>query len=89
MATTTSPLLPPTGTAVLEFSLDQRVLLAGSKDGLIVVWNMDDFTVQHILTGHSGKHLKDTFKALNINPLRFPSYIAQEFCFNYYVEYEL
>ncbi|XP_066491632.1 NACHT domain- and WD repeat-containing protein 1 [Tiliqua scincoides] len=45
----------PKGTTVLEFSLDHRVLLAGSKDGLMVAWDMDNFTVRHILNGHSAE----------------------------------
>ncbi|XP_015742924.1 NACHT domain- and WD repeat-containing protein 1 [Python bivittatus] len=45
----------PKGTSVLEFSLDQKLLLAGSLDGSMIVWDMEDFTVRHVLTGHSAE----------------------------------
>uniref|UniRef100_A0A8C5RM93 NACHT and WD repeat domain containing 1 n=1 Tax=Laticauda laticaudata TaxID=8630 RepID=A0A8C5RM93_LATLA len=45
----------PTGTSVLEFNFDQKLLLAGSLDGSMIVWDMEDFTVQHVLIGHSAE----------------------------------
>ncbi|XP_034293392.1 NACHT domain- and WD repeat-containing protein 1 [Pantherophis guttatus] len=45
----------PKGTSVLEFNLDQKLLLAGSLDGSLIVWDMEDFTVQQVLTGHSAE----------------------------------
>ncbi|XP_053149163.1 NACHT domain- and WD repeat-containing protein 1 [Hemicordylus capensis] len=45
----------PTGTTVLELSPDQRVLLAGSPCGLLVVWDVGGWAVRHILTGHSAE----------------------------------
>ncbi|XP_032069993.1 NACHT domain- and WD repeat-containing protein 1 [Thamnophis elegans] len=45
----------PKGTSVLEFNLDQKLLLAGSVDGSMIIWDMEDFTVQQVLTGHSGE----------------------------------
>uniref|UniRef100_A0A670XS93 NACHT and WD repeat domain containing 1 n=1 Tax=Pseudonaja textilis TaxID=8673 RepID=A0A670XS93_PSETE len=45
----------PAGTSVLEFNFDQKLLLAGSLDGSMIVWDMEDFTVQHVLIGHSAE----------------------------------
>uniref|UniRef100_A0A8C6X5H2 NACHT and WD repeat domain containing 1 n=1 Tax=Naja naja TaxID=35670 RepID=A0A8C6X5H2_NAJNA len=46
----------PTGRILLlEFNLEQKLLLAGSLDGSMIVWDMEDFTVQHVLTGHSAE----------------------------------
>ncbi|XP_063145187.1 NACHT domain- and WD repeat-containing protein 1 [Candoia aspera] len=45
----------PKGTSALEFSLDHKLLLAGSLDGSMIVWDMEDFTVRHVLTGHSAE----------------------------------
>ncbi|XP_053228848.1 NACHT domain- and WD repeat-containing protein 1 [Podarcis raffonei] len=45
----------PKGTSVLEASPDQRVLLAGSLDGSIIVWDTEDFSVRHVLLGHSAE----------------------------------
>ncbi|XP_054835571.1 NACHT domain- and WD repeat-containing protein 1 [Eublepharis macularius] len=45
----------PKGTTVLELSLDHRLLLAGSQDGTLTVWDTGNFSVLHILTGHSAE----------------------------------
>ncbi|CAM4701804.1 unnamed protein product [Caretta caretta] len=43
------------GVTVLELSSDHRVLVAGSQDGTMVVWIMEDIEVMHTLTGHSAE----------------------------------
>ncbi|XP_063003441.1 NACHT domain- and WD repeat-containing protein 1 [Elgaria multicarinata webbii] len=45
----------PEGTSVLEFCLDRGLLLAGSLDGSVIVWDLEDFAVRHVLTGHSAE----------------------------------
>ncbi|XP_060089085.1 NACHT domain- and WD repeat-containing protein 1 [Heteronotia binoei] len=46
---------PPTGTTVLELSPDRRVLLAGSREGSVIAWDTGDFSLLHLLTGHSAE----------------------------------
>ncbi|CAI5799194.1 domain- and WD repeat-containing 1 [Podarcis lilfordi] len=48
----------PKGTSILEASPDHRMLLAGSSDGSIIVWDTEDFSVHHVLLGHSGENQK-------------------------------
>ncbi|XP_075759495.1 NACHT domain- and WD repeat-containing protein 1 [Pelodiscus sinensis] len=43
------------GVTVLELSSDHRLLVAGSQDGTMVVWIMEDIEVMHTLTGHSAE----------------------------------
>ncbi|XP_067417779.1 NACHT domain- and WD repeat-containing protein 1 [Emydura macquarii macquarii] len=43
------------GVTVLELSSDQRVLVAGSQDGMMAVWIMEDIEVMHTLAGHSAE----------------------------------
>uniref|UniRef100_A0A8C3XMF2 NACHT and WD repeat domain containing 1 n=1 Tax=Chelydra serpentina TaxID=8475 RepID=A0A8C3XMF2_CHESE len=43
------------GVTVLELSSDHKVLVAGSQDGMMVVWIMEDIEVMHTLTGHSAE----------------------------------
>ncbi|XP_070593727.1 NACHT domain- and WD repeat-containing protein 1 [Erythrolamprus reginae] len=45
----------PKGTSVLVFNLEQKLLLAGSLDGPMIVWDMGDFTVRQVLIGHSAE----------------------------------
>nr|XP_034973052.1 NACHT domain- and WD repeat-containing protein 1 [Zootoca vivipara] len=45
----------PKGTSVLEASPDQKMLLAGSPDGSIVVWDTEDFSLCHVLLGHTAE----------------------------------
>uniref|UniRef100_A0A8C5QHW8 Uncharacterized protein n=1 Tax=Leptobrachium leishanense TaxID=445787 RepID=A0A8C5QHW8_9ANUR len=41
------------GITVMELSLDQDLLVVGSEDGTMIVWNIKDIEVIHTLTGHS------------------------------------
>lgn len=43
---------------MLELSSDHRVLVAGSQDGMMAVWIMEDIEVMHTLAGHSGEPFK-------------------------------
>ncbi|XP_074834083.1 NACHT domain- and WD repeat-containing protein 1 [Carettochelys insculpta] len=43
------------GVTVLELSSDHRLLVAGSQDGTMVVWIMEDIEVMHTLIGHSAE----------------------------------
>ncbi|XP_015665402.1 NACHT domain- and WD repeat-containing protein 1 [Protobothrops mucrosquamatus] len=45
----------PKGISILEFNLDPKLLLAGSLAGSLIIWDMEDFTVRHVLTGHSAE----------------------------------
>ncbi|XP_039194405.1 NACHT domain- and WD repeat-containing protein 1 isoform X3 [Crotalus tigris] len=45
----------PKGISILEFNLDQKLLLGGSLAGSMIIWDMEDFTVRHVLTGHSAE----------------------------------
>ncbi|KAM4807933.1 NACHT domain- and WD repeat-containing protein 1 [Rhinophrynus dorsalis] len=42
------------GVTVMELSLHQDLLVVGSEDGTIIVWNIKDIEVIHTLTGHTG-----------------------------------
>uniref|UniRef100_A0A8D0L6V3 NACHT and WD repeat domain containing 1 n=1 Tax=Sphenodon punctatus TaxID=8508 RepID=A0A8D0L6V3_SPHPU len=43
------------GVTVLELCADRMVLVGGSQDGSLMVWNMKDIEVMHFLTGHSAE----------------------------------
>ncbi|XP_078077476.1 NACHT domain- and WD repeat-containing protein 1 [Mustelus asterias] len=43
------------GVTAMELSSDCTVLMAGSLDGTMIVWNLQDIEVIHTLTGHSGE----------------------------------
>ncbi|XP_077187495.1 NACHT domain- and WD repeat-containing protein 1 [Paroedura picta] len=45
----------PNGTTVLALSPDHRLLLAGSQDGSVIAWDSADFSVLHLLLGHSAE----------------------------------
>ncbi|KAM7134751.1 NACHT domain- and WD repeat-containing protein 1 [Macrochelys suwanniensis] len=47
--------IPQGSVTVLELSSDHKVLVAGSQDGMMVVWIMEDIEVMHTLTGHSAE----------------------------------
>ncbi|KAM9112323.1 NACHT domain- and WD repeat-containing protein 1 [Pangshura tecta] len=47
------------GVTVLELSSDHRVLVAGSQEGTMIVWLMEDIEVMHTLTGHSAEIFSD------------------------------
>lgn len=39
----------------MALSSDHRLLVAGSQDGSMLVWNMEVFEMLHALPGHSGE----------------------------------
>lgn len=39
----------------MELSTDCTVLMAGSLDGLMIVWNLQDIEMIHTMTGHFGE----------------------------------
>ncbi|XP_051886627.1 NACHT domain- and WD repeat-containing protein 1 [Pristis pectinata] len=41
--------------SVMELSIDCTVLMAGSLDGMMIVWNLQDIEMIHTMTGHSGE----------------------------------
>ncbi|XP_029470055.1 NACHT domain- and WD repeat-containing protein 1 [Rhinatrema bivittatum] len=43
------------GITVMEVSADHNLLIVGSRDGTIILWNVKDIEVIHTLTGHSGE----------------------------------
>ncbi|XP_078423676.1 NACHT domain- and WD repeat-containing protein 1 [Cetorhinus maximus] len=43
------------GVTAMELSADCTVLVAGSMDGAMILWNLQDIEVIHTLTGHSGE----------------------------------
>ncbi|XP_072123382.1 NACHT domain- and WD repeat-containing protein 1 [Mobula birostris] len=43
------------GISVMELSTDRTVLVAGSLDGLMIVWNLQDIEIIHTMTGHSAE----------------------------------
>ncbi|XP_028905545.1 NACHT domain- and WD repeat-containing protein 1 [Ornithorhynchus anatinus] len=43
------------GITAMEWSSANELLVVGSEDGTLVVWNMQDNQVVHILTGHTGE----------------------------------
>ncbi|NWV01394.1 NWD1 protein, partial [Upupa epops] len=44
-----------TGVTAMALSSDQRMLVAGSQDGSMLVWNMERFEMLHALCGHSAE----------------------------------
>ncbi|XP_069505306.1 NACHT domain- and WD repeat-containing protein 1 [Ambystoma mexicanum] len=45
------------GITVMELSAEHKLLLVGSQDGSIIVWNVKDVEVIHTLSGHSAEVL--------------------------------
>ncbi|NXN26228.1 NWD1 protein, partial [Nycticryphes semicollaris] len=43
------------GVTVMALSSDHRLLVAGSQDGSMIVWNMEGFEMLHALPGHSAE----------------------------------
>ncbi|XP_028856610.1 NACHT domain- and WD repeat-containing protein 1 isoform X2 [Denticeps clupeoides] len=40
------------GVTVIDICSQSEILVAGSEDGLVIAWNLKDFGVMHIFTGH-------------------------------------
>lgn len=39
----------------MAWSLEEKLLIVGTQDGIVAVWDMEEQQVIHILTGHTGK----------------------------------
>lgn len=39
----------------MAWSLEERLLVVGTQDGIVAVWDMEEHQVIHILTGHTGE----------------------------------
>lgn len=39
----------------MAWSLEERLLVVGTQDGIVAVWDMEEQQVIHILTGHTGE----------------------------------
>lgn len=46
------------GVTVLELSSEHKLMVAGSQDGSMLVWNMENIEVMQALTGHTGEPFK-------------------------------
>ena len=45
----------PTGITAMAWSLEEKLLVVGTQEGMVAVWDMEEQQVIHILTGHRGK----------------------------------
>ncbi|XP_019497562.1 PREDICTED: NACHT domain- and WD repeat-containing protein 1 isoform X3 [Hipposideros armiger] len=43
------------GITAMEWSLEEKLLVVGTQDGIVAVWDMEEQQVIHILTGHTGQ----------------------------------
>ncbi|KAM4857840.1 NACHT domain- and WD repeat-containing protein 1 isoform X1 [Urocitellus parryii] len=43
------------GITAMAWSLEEKLLVVGTQDGLVAVWDMEEQQVVHILTGHTGE----------------------------------
>ncbi|XP_032268219.1 NACHT domain- and WD repeat-containing protein 1 isoform X2 [Phoca vitulina] len=43
------------GITAMAWSLEERLLVVGTQDGFVAVWDMEEQQVIHILTGHTGE----------------------------------
>lgn len=39
----------------MAWSLEEKLLVVGSQDGIVTVWDMEEQQVIHILTGHTSE----------------------------------
>lgn len=39
----------------MAWSLEEKLLVVGTQDGILAVWDMEEKQVIHILTGHTGE----------------------------------
>lgn len=39
----------------MAWSLEEKLLVVGTQDGIVAVWDMEEYQVIHILTGHTGE----------------------------------
>lgn len=38
----------------MAWSLEEKLLVVGTQDGVMVVWDVEEQQVVHVLTGHTG-----------------------------------
>ena len=43
------------GITVMAWSLEEKLLLVGTQEGMVAVWDMAEQQVVHILPGHTGE----------------------------------
>nr|KAF6481332.1 NACHT and WD repeat domain containing 1 [Molossus molossus] len=43
------------GITAMAWSLEEKLLVVGTQDGIVAVWDMEEQQVIHILTGHTGE----------------------------------
>ncbi|ELK26679.1 NACHT and WD repeat domain-containing protein 1 [Myotis davidii] len=43
------------GITAMAWSLEEKLLVVGTQDGIMAVWDMEEHQVIHILTGHTGE----------------------------------
>nr|KAF6283292.1 NACHT and WD repeat domain containing 1 [Pipistrellus kuhlii] len=43
------------GITAMAWSLEERLLVVGTQEGIVAVWDMEEHQVVHILTGHTGE----------------------------------
>lgn len=43
------------GVTALAWSLEEKLLLVGTHDGMVAVWDMEEQQVLHTLMGHTGE----------------------------------
>ena len=46
------------GITVMAWSLEEKLLLVGTQEGMVAVWDMEEQQVVHILPGHTGEAWK-------------------------------
>lgn len=39
----------------MAWSLEEKLLVVGTQDGIVAVWDMEEHQVVHVLTGHTGE----------------------------------
>lgn len=42
------------GVTAIAWSLEEKLLVVGTQDGAMVVWDVEEQQVVHVLTGHTG-----------------------------------
>lgn len=43
------------GITAMAWSLEEKLLLVGTQEGMVAVWDMEEQQVIHILPGHTGE----------------------------------
>ena len=46
------------GITAMAWSLEEKLLLVGTQEGMVAVWDMEEQQVIHILPGHTGEARK-------------------------------